>query len=180
MSLKRDIERVLLTEEQIKEKVKFLAGQIKSAYADKNPLILCILKGSLIFTADLMRELDFPCTVDFMQASSYGSGLTSGELVMKKDSDADFEGRHIIVVEDILDTGNTLSKLLEVIKARGAASCALCVLLDKPERRVVEVKADYTGFVIENEFVVGYGLDYDEKYRNLPYVGILKREAYEK
>ncbi len=180
MNLKRDIERVLISEEEIKEKVKFLASEIKSAYEDKNPLILCILKGSLIFTADLVRELDFPCDIDFMQASSYGSGSTSGELVLKKDADTDFKGRHIIVVEDILDTGHTLSKLMKIIEEREPASLALCVLLDKPERRVTEIKAQYTGFVIENEFVVGYGLDYDEKYRNLPYIGILKREVYEK
>lgn len=179
--MKKDIARILLSEEEIKEKVKFLAGEIKSAYGDKNPLILCILNGSLIFTADLIRELDFPCTIDFMQVSSYGSGSeTSGTLKIKKDIDTDISDRDVIIVEDILDTGVTLSNLMPALKSRGAKSVALCVLLNKPERRRIEVKADYIGFDIENEFVVGYGLDYAEKYRNLPYVGILKPEVYEK
>ena len=179
--MKKDIERILLTEEQIQEKVKYLANQIKSAYEGKNPLILCILKGSLIFTADLVRALDMPCEIDFMQVSSYGHGAeTTGKLVVKKDLSADITGRDVIVVEDILDTGVTLSCLIPELRKRGAASVALCVLLNKPERRKIEVKADYVGYDIENEFVVGYGLDYAEKYRNLPYVGILKREVYEK
>ncbi len=179
--LRNDIERILFTKEEIAEKVKVLANQIKSEYSDKNPLILCILKGSLIFTSDLMRELDFPCEVDFMQVSSYGVGAeTTGKLVIKKDLSADITGRHVIVVEDILDSGVTLSNLIPELSKRGASSIKLCVLLNKPERRIVEVKADYIGYDIENEFVVGYGLDYDEKYRNLPYIGILKREVYEK
>ena len=179
--MKNDVERILLTKEQIDEKVKSLAKEIKGAYKDKNPLILCILKGSFIFTSDLVRALDFPCEVDFMQVSSYGSGaVTTGELVIKKDCSTPLFGRDVIVVEDILDTGVTLSKLMPTLIERGANSVALCVLLNKPERRTVEVNADYIGFDIENEFVVGYGLDYAEKYRNLPYVGILKREIYEK
>ncbi len=179
--MKNDIARILFTREEIAEKVKYLANQIKSAYGDKNPLILCILKGSLIFTADLVRELDFPCTIDFMQVSSYGSSSeTTGKLKIKKDMDSDVNGRDVIIVEDILDTGVTLSNLFPEIKRRGAKSVALCVFLNKPERRTVEVKADYIGFDIENEFVIGYGLDYDERYRNLPYVGVLKRSVYEK
>ncbi|MBQ5778221.1 MAG: hypoxanthine phosphoribosyltransferase [Oscillospiraceae bacterium] len=179
--MKKDIERILLTEEEISEKVKFLAKQIKSEYSDKNPLILCILKGSVVFTADIIRELDFPCEIDFMQVSSYGHGAeTTGELVIKKDLDTDIKGRDVIIIEDILDTGVTLSKLIPNLGARGARKVAICVLLNKPERRTVEVDADYIGFDIENEFVVGYGLDYDEKYRNLPYIGILKRGVYEK
>ncbi len=179
--LKNDIERVLLSQEEIAEKVKKLANQIKGEYSGKNPLILCILKGSLVFTADIIRELDFPCTIDFMQVSSYGNGAeTTGKLVVKKDMDADINGRDVIVVEDILDTGVTLSNLIPELRKRGASSVALCVLLNKPARRKAEVCADYIGFDIENEFVVGYGLDYDEKYRNLPYIGILKREVYEK
>ncbi len=179
--LKNDIERVLLTEEELADKVKFLANQIKSEYSGKNPLILCILKGSLIFTADIIRELDFPCQIDFMQVSSYGSGAeTTGKLVIKKDMETDIRDRDVIVIEDILDTGVTLSNLFPELTRRGASSVKLCVLLNKPERRTVEVKADYIGFDIENEFVVGYGLDYSEKYRNLPYIGILKREVYEK
>ena len=179
--MKNDVAKILFSREEIAEKVKYLANQIKCAYGDKNPLILCILKGSLIFTADIVRELDFPCTIDFMQVSSYGSGAeTTGKLVVKKDIDTDIVGRDVIVVEDILDTGVTLSNLLPELERRGAASVKLCVLLNKPERRIAEVHADYVGFEIENEFVVGYGLDYDEKYRNLPYIGILKREIYEK
>ena len=179
--MKNDVEKILFTREEIAEKVKSLANEIKSAYADKNPLILCILKGSLIFTADLVREFDFPCTIDFMQVSSYGNGSeSSGRLKIKKDMDTDIRGRDVIVVEDILDTGITLSNLLPELKKRGAASVALCVFLNKPERRLVEVNADFIGYDIENEFVIGYGLDYDEKYRNLPYVGVLKRSVYEK
>lgn len=179
--MKKDIERILITEEEIAEKVKKLANEIKCEYEGKNPLILCILKGSLIFTADLVRALDFPCQLDFMQVSSYGSGaVTTGELNIKQDLSTDIKDRDVIVVEDILDTGVTLSKLIPILMGRGARTVSLCVLLNKPERRTVEVKADYIGFDIENEFVVGYGLDYAEKYRNLPYVGILKREVYEK
>ena len=179
--MKNDIARILLTEEEISEKVKSMAKELKDAYEDKNPLILCILKGSLIFTADIVRELDFPCEIDFMQVSSYGSSAeTTGKLVIKKDVSADIAGRDVIIVEDILDTGVTLSNLIPALLERKANSVALCVLLNKPARRKVEVKADYIGFEIENEFVVGYGLDYNERYRNLPYIGILKREVYEK
>jgi hypoxanthine phosphoribosyltransferase len=178
--MKNDVERILVTEEQIQEKVKYLANQIKSAYEGKNPLILCILKGSLVFTADLIRALDMPCEIDFMQVSSYGkSAVSSGKLVVKKDVETDLTGRDVIIVEDILDTGVTLSNLMPILLERGANSVALCVLLNKPDRRTVEVKAEYVGFDIEDEFVIGYGLDYAEKYRNLPYVGVLKREIYE-
>ena len=179
--MKNDVAKILFSREEIAEKVKYLANQIKCAYGDKNPLILCILKGSLIFTADIVRELDFPCTIDFMQVSSYGSGAeTTGKLKIKKDMDSDIIGRDVIIVEDILDTGVTLSNLVPELKKRGARNVALCVFLNKPERRCVEVKADFVGFDIENEFVIGYGLDYNEKYRNLPYIGVLKREVYEK
>ena len=179
--MKNDVAKILFTREEIAEKVKSLANQLKGAYEGKNPLILCILKGSLIFTADLVRELDFPCQIDFMQVSSYGSGAeTTGKLKIKKDMDTDISGRDVIIVEDILDTGVTLSNLIQELQRRGASSVAVCVLLNKPARRISEVKADYIGYDIENEFVIGYGLDYDEKYRNLPYIGVLKREIYEK
>jgi len=179
--VKNDVKKILLTKEEIAETVKKLANQIKDEYSGKNPLILCILKGSLIFTADIIRELDFPCEIDFMQVSSYGSGAeTTGKLKIKKDMDSDITGRDVIIVEDILDTGVTLSNLVPELKKRGARTVALCVFLNKPERRCVEVKADFVGFDIENEFVIGYGLDYNEKYRNLPYIGVLKREVYEK
>ena len=179
--MKNDVAKILFTKEEIAEKVKSLAKRIQSAYEGKNPLILCILKGSLVFTADLIRELDFPCQIDFMQVSSYGNGSeTTGKLKIKKDTDSDICGRDVIIVEDILDTGVTLSNLIPALYDRGANSVEICVLLNKPERRTVEVKAAYIGFDIENEFVIGYGLDYDEKYRNLPYIGVLKREVYEK
>ena len=169
--MKNDVERILVTEEQIQEKVKYLANQIKSAYEGKNPLILCILKGSLVFTADLIRALDMPCEIDFMQVSSYGkSAVSSGKLVVKKDVETDLTGRDVIIVEDILDTGVTLSNLMPILLERGANSVALCVLLNKPDRRTVEVKAEYVGFDIEDEFVIGYGLDCAENYRGLPYI----------
>lgn len=179
--MNRDIERVLLTEQEIAEKVKELGAQISRDYADKNPIIVCVLKGSFIFKADLVRAIDVPCTVDFMSVSSYGAGTTSsGEVKIVKDFDQSVEGRHLIIVEDILDSGRTLSYLMKTLKARGAASITLCTFLDKPERRVVPVEVTYSGFTVPDAFIVGYGLDYDQMYRNLPYVGVLKPSVYEK
>lgn len=179
--MNRDIERVLLTEQEIAEKVKELGAQISRDYADKNPIIVCVLKGSFIFMADLVRAIDVPCTVDFMSVSSYGAGTTSsGEVKIVKDFDQSVEGRHLIIVEDILDSGRTLSYLMKTLKARGAASITLCTFLDKPERRVVPVEVTYSGFTVPDAFIVGYGLDYDQMYRNLPYVGVLKPSVYEK
>lgn len=179
--MNRDIERVLLSEQEIAEKVKELGAQISKDYADKTPIIVCVLKGSFIFMADLVRAIDVPCTVDFMSVSSYGAGTTSsGEVKIVKDFDQSVEGRHLIIVEDILDSGRTLSYLMKTLKARGAASIALCTFLDKPERRVVPVEVTYSGFTVPDAFIVGYGLDYDQKYRNLPYVGVLKPSVYEK
>ncbi|MDO5784626.1 MAG: hypoxanthine phosphoribosyltransferase [Eubacteriales bacterium] len=179
--MNRDIERVLLSEQEIAEKVKALGAQISKDYADKTPIIVCVLKGSFIFMADLVRAIDVPCTVDFMSVSSYGAGTTSsGEVKIVKDFDQSVEGRHLIIVEDILDSGRTLSYLMKTLKARGAASIALCTFLDKPERRVVPVEVTYSGFTVPDAFIVGYGLDYDQKYRNLPYVGVLKPSVYEK
>ena len=154
--MKQDIEKVLLSEETIAAKVKELGAQIAKDYADKNPLIVSVLRGSFVFMADLVRAIDVPCTVDFMSVSSY-----------------------LIIVEDILDSGRTLSYLMKTLKARGAASIALCTFLDKPERRVVPVEVAYKGFTVPDAFIVGYGLDYDQKYRNLPYVGVLKSSVYE-
>ena len=137
------------------------------------------MSGSAV-RADLVRAIDVPCTVDFMSVSSYGSGTTSsGEVKITKDFDVSIEGRHLIIVEDILDSGRTLSYLMKTLKARGAASIALCTFLDKPERRVVPVEVAYKGFTVPDAFIVGYGLDYDQKYRNLPYVGVLKPSVYE-
>ncbi len=178
--LHQDIERVLFTEEELKGRARELAAQIDKDYAGKEPMLISVLRGSFIFMADLMREITLPCTVDFMAVSSYGSGTTSsGQVKITKDLSESIEGRDIIVVEDILDSGNTLSYLLQLLKARHPASMKLCTLLDKPSRRTKPVDVDYVGFTVEDLFVVGYGLDYAEKYRNLPYIGILKPCVYE-
>lgn len=174
----RDIERILFTEQEISDRIKTMADEIKKEYKDKNPLILCILKGSFIFAADLVRELDFPCAVEFISASSYGNSTVSGEVNVKKDIDFGVEDRHVIIAEDILDTGRTLKHIMDLISAKKPKTLKLCTLLDKPSRRELDIKADIIGFEIPNEFVVGYGLDYAEKYRNLRFIGVLKREIY--
>lgn len=177
--MKQDIEKVLLSEEEIAKKVAEIGAKISADYAGKNPIIISVLKGSFMFMADLVRAIDIPCTVDFMSVSSYGSGTTSsGEVKIVKDFDNSIEGRHVILVEDILDSGRTLSYLMKTLKARGAASLALCTFLDKPERRTVPVEVAYSGFRVPDAFIVGYGLDYDQRYRNLPYVGVLKPSVY--
>ena len=174
-----DIEQVLFTERKLKNRVKKLGEMITKDYAGKDLVVISVLRGSYIFMADLTRAIDLPCTVDFMAVSSYGSGTTSsGQVNIIKDLSDSVEGKDVLVVEDILDTGNTLSYLLEILKARNVASIRLCTLLDKPDRRKKPITADYTGFTIPDAFVVGYGLDYAEKYRNLPYIGILKPEVY--
>ena len=175
----QDIERVLFTEEALKARVAELAAQIDQDYAGREPMFISVLRGSFIFMADLVRAVTLPCKLDFMAVSSYGSGTTSsGQVKINKDLSENIEGRDIIVVEDILDSGNTLSYLLKLLEARHPASIRLCTLLDKPERRTKPVAVQYSGFTIPDEFVVGYGLDYDEKYRNLPYIGILKPRVY--
>lgn len=179
--LEQDIERVLFTEQELKDRVAEIAAQIDKDYAGKEPMLISVLRGSFIFMADLVRSITLPCTVDFMAVSSYGSGTTSsGQVKITKDLSESIEGRDIIVVEDILDSGNTLSYLFQLLQARHPASVRLCTLLDKPSRRTKPVTADYTGFSVDDLFVVGYGLDYAEKYRNLPYIGILKPAVYEK
>lgn len=179
--LEQDIERVLFTEQELKDRVAEIAAQIDKDYAGKEPMLISVLRGSFIFMADLVRSITLPCTVDFMAVSSYGSGTTSsGQVKITKDLSESIEGRDIIVVEDILDSGNTLSYLFQLLQARHPASVRLCTLLDKPSRRTKPVTADYTGFTVDDLFVVGYGLDYAEKYRNLPYIGILKPAVYEK
>lgn len=179
--LEQDIERVLFTEQELKDRVAEIAAQIDKDYAGKEPMLISVLRGSFIFMADLVRSITLPCTVDFMAVSSYGSGTTSsGQVKITKDLSESIEGRDIIVVEDILDSGNTLSYLFQLLQARHPASVRLCTLLDKPSRRTKPVAADYTGFAVDDLFVVGYGLDYAEKYRNLPYIGILKPAVYEK
>lgn len=177
--MKNDIKEVLLSEEQLRAKVAELGARITEDYRDKNPLIVSVLKGSYVFMADLTRQIDAKCTIDFMVVSSYGSGTkTTGEVQIIKDIETQIEGRDLIIVEDILDSGVTLSYLMKILKARGAKSIRLCTLLSKPERRKVEVHIDYLGFEVPDEFVVGYGLDYAETYRNLPYIGILKPSVY--
>jgi hypoxanthine phosphoribosyltransferase len=171
-----EIDKVLVSKEEIAKKVKELAGVLNTEYEGKLPLFVCILKGSIFFTADLVRELDIPVTLDFMSVSSYGGGTSSSGVVkIVKDLDEPIEGKEVIIVEDIIDSGRTLSHLMKIFKERKPAGIRLCTLLDKPDRRVVEdVNVDYVGFCIPDEFVVGYGLDYDQRYRNLPYIGVVK------
>ena len=175
----QDVERILFTEEQLQKRVAELGAQITADYAGKNPVLASVLRGSYIFMADLTRQIKLPLTVDFMAVSSYGSGTTSsGQVEIRKDLSDSIEGRDLLIVEDILDSGNTLYYLQRILNARHPASIKICTLLDKPERRAKPIEADYVGFTIPDAFVVGYGLDYNEKYRNLPYIGILKPEVY--
>ena len=176
-----DIAEVLLTKEQLDKKVAELGEQISSDYKDKNLLLVGILKGSVVFMTDLMRQISIPVRIDFMSVSSYGSGVkTSGVVKIIKDLDLPLQGYDVLIVEDILDSGLTLHYIIELLKSRNPHSVKICTLLDKPYSRRVDVKTDYHGFEIPDKFVVGYGLDYAEKYRNLPFVGILKPQVYEK
>ena len=177
-----DMESILLTEEQIQQRVQELALELKKEYADKDPVFVGVLKGVVIFFADMMKKIDFPCQMDFMWISSYGSGTSSGKMDVKRDVSANLKGRHVVILEDIFDTGNSLDFTYKHLLTKEPASLKICTLLDKPERRNPQVTLvpDYVGFTVPNAFVVGYGLDYDEHYRNLPYVGILKPEVYTK
>lgn len=178
-NLDRDILEVFYSEEQLKNRVAELGAAITRDYAGKAPVLVSVLRGSYIFMADLTRSIDLPCTVDFMSVSSYGKGTTSsGQVKILKDLSEPIEGKDLIIVEDILDSGNTLFYLRDVLTARKPASISICTLMDKPERRVKDIRADYVGFEVPDAFVVGYGLDYAEKYRNLPYIGVLKPEIY--
>ena len=175
----KDVEQILYTEEELRSRVRELGSQITADYAGREPLLISVLRGSYIFMADLTRAIHLNVTVDFMAVSSYGAGtVSSGQVEIKKDLSDSIEGKDLIIVEDILDSGNTLYYLLDVLRARKPASIRLCTLMDKPERRTRPIKADYVGFTIPDAFIVGYGLDYAEKYRNLPYVGILKPNVY--
>lgn len=175
-----DVQDVLLTEEQIDEIVKGLGKKISEDYKGKNLVLVSVLKGSVVFMADLMRAIDIPLSIDFMVVSSYGnSSESSGVVKIIKDLDTDLRGMDLLIVEDILDTGRTLASLIEILKMRNPSSVKICTFLDKPERRLADIKADYVGCSVPDEFVIGYGLDYDERYRNLPYLGILKRSVYE-
>lgn len=177
--MKNDIKEVLYSESQIASITTKLGSAISADYIDRNPIIVSVLKGSFVFMADLVRKVSVPCEIDFMVVSSYGKGTsTSGEVQIIKDLASSIQGRDIILVEDILDSGVTLSYLTSILEKRGARSIEICTFLNKPARRKANVFVKYNGFDIEDEFVVGYGLDYAEKYRNLPYVGILKPEIY--
>lgn len=175
-----DCERILLTKEEIDKRVGEIAGELNERFAGKRPLCVCILKGAVVFYADLLRRLNLDVMMDFMVVSSYGTGaVSSGALKISKDLSVDIRGQEVIIVEDIIDSGFTLACLKKMMIERGAKSVTIVTLLDKYERRTADVASDYNGFVIEDEFVVGYGLDYSEKYRNLPFIGILKRSIYE-
>lgn len=177
----QDVESIMFSKEQLQTRIAELAAQLDSEYAGKTPLMVGILKGSVMFYADLLRAMTIPVEMDFMAISSYGAGSkSSGEVKLIKDLDRKIEGRDVIVVEDIIDSGYTLSYLKRMLYSRKPSSVKICALLDKYSRRVVPIEADYKGFDCEDEFVIGFGLDYAERYRNLPYIGILKRSVYEK
>ena len=180
--MERDIQRILLSKEQIDNRIAELGQQLMADYADKNPVFVGVLKGVVVFYADMIRAFGAPCQLDFMWISSYSGTHSTGNMLVRHDVSADLKDRHVVILEDILDTGRSLKFTYEHLLSKGAASVRICTLLDKPEGRVpgYEIDADYVGFKIPNEFVVGYGLDYNEKYRNLPYVGILKPEVYSK
>ena len=179
--MERDIKKVLLTEEQIRSRIAELGRELMADYADKTPVFVGVLKGVVVFYSDMVRAFQAPCQLDFMWISSYSGTHSTGNMLVRQDVSADLKDRHVVILEDILDSGRSLKFTYEHLLSKGAASVRICTLLDKPEGRVpgFEIDADYVGFTIPNEFVVGYGLDYNEEYRNLPYVGILKPEVYE-
>lgn len=178
--MEKSIQEVLLTEAQIQAKVQELGEILSEEYRDKNPVVIGVLKGVVVFYADMIRQLKIPCEMEFMWISSYEGTDSSGSVVVKRDISADIKGRHVLILEDIFDTGNSLSFVHKHLMEKEPASLKICTLLDKPSRRKpgVTLQADYVGFTIPNAFVVGYGLDYNEYYRNLPYIGVLKPEAY--
>ena len=176
--MRRDIERILISEEEIQKKVAEMGKKISQDFRDKDPLFVGVLKGCFIFMADLMRYVDIRCSMDFMAVSSYSGTSSTGAVKINKDLSEDIEGRHVIIVEDILDSGVTLSYLKQYLMVRKPASISIATLMDKPARRKADVYADYSCFEIPDAFVVGYGLDYHERYRNLPYIGVLKPEIY--
>ena len=180
--MQKDIKQVLLTEEQIQAKVKELGEILTAEYADKNPVVVGVLKGVVVFYADMIRQIKAPCQLDFMWITSYSGTNSTGKMTVRQDLSSDIKGRHVLILEDIFDTGNSLDYTYKYLLSKEPASLKICTLLDKPERRKpgITLQADYTGFTIPNEFVVDYGLDYNEKYRNLPYIGILKPEVYTK
>ena len=179
--MEQNIQEILLTEAQIQAKVQELGKILSEEYRDKKPVVIGVLKGVVVFYADMIRQLKIPCEMDFMWVSSY-HGTTSGEMIVRKDISSDIKGRHVVILEDIFDSGKSLDFTYKHLLQKEPASLRICTLLDKPGGRKpgITLKADVVGFEIPNEFVVGYGLDYDEHYRNLPYIGVLKPEVYEK
>ncbi|MGH2401096.1 MAG: hypoxanthine phosphoribosyltransferase [Candidatus Limnocylindria bacterium] len=178
MSLHGDVEEILIDTDAIGARVAELGSQLSTDYAGRDPVLVSVLKGSLVFLADLMRAMDLPSSIDLMEVSSYAGTETSGQVRILKDLSKPIEGRDVIVVEDIIDTGLTLNYLLGYLADRRPASIKICCLLDKPARRLADITIDYIGFTIPDRFVIGYGLDYDERYRNLPYIGVLKPSVY--
>lgn len=180
--MEKNIASILLSEEQIQAKVAEMAQTLSEEYAGKDPVFIGVLKGVVIFFADMVRKITIPCEIDFMCISSYGGTSSTGNVNVKKDVSVDLKGRHVVILEDIYDTGTSLDFTYKYLMSKEPASLKICTLLDKPERRKpgITLVPDYIGFTIPNEFVVGYGLDYNEHYRNLPYVGVLKPEAYQK
>jgi len=179
-NMNNDIDHVLVSEEQLRERIAEMGAMLSEEYKDKNPILVCILRGAVHFFSDLSRHMTCRAQLDFMSISSYGDELkTSGIVRIAKDMDTSITGRHVLIIEDIMDSGHTLKHLKKVLMAREPASLKICCLLDKPSRRECDITPDYTGFVIPNEFVLGYGLDCENYYRNLPYVGVLKPELYQ-
>lgn len=178
--MEKDIQEILITEEQIQTRIRELGQILTDEYADKDPVIIGVLKGVVIFYADMIRQIKVPCQLDFMWISSYEGTDSTGNMIVRKDISSDIKGRHVLILEDIYDTGNSLTFVHEHLMSKEPASLKICTLLDKPSRRKegITLQADYVGFEVPNAFVVGYGLDFNEHYRNLPYVGVLKPEAY--
>ena len=179
--MEKDIAKILITEEEIRRRVAELGEELTRDYAGKDPVIVGVLKGVVVFYADMVRKIRTPCQMDFMWISSYQGTSSTGSMVVKRDVSVDIRGRHVLVLEDIFDTGNSLDFTYRHLMSKGPASLKICTFLDKPARRKpgITLKPDYVGYTVPNEFVVGYGLDFNEHYRNLPYIGVLKKEVYE-
>ncbi len=180
MTLDKMVEKVLLTEDQIADRVAELGAEITSDYKEKELVMVCVLKGAFVFASDLMRAVQLPVSINFMCVSSYGNSTTSsGKIQVTKELDFPVEGKHVVIAEDVVDSGHTLKFLIQYLKEKGAKTVEVCAIFDKPSRRQVEVPVKYIGFEVPDEFIIGYGLDYAEDFRNLPYLGVLKREVYE-
>ena len=180
--MNRDIQKILFSEEQLKDRIRELGEELSREYADKDPVFVGVLKGVVVFYADMVRRISVPCQFDFMWISSYSGTESSGQMQVRRDVSADLKGRHVVILEDIYDTGRSLDFTYRHLLSKEPASLKICTLLDKPSRRLpgITLQADYVGFTVPNAFVVGYGLDYNEHYRNLPYIGVLKPEVYNK